>query len=111
MRLSLLVLAITTSTQAAQAKPEQLPPWVVKLIASQPRSGGDVIEQSSYKGRRVFEILSRDRGDDTGNEHVLHAEDGHIICEYGGFGGHVSVGSCEINQIKYVRTLFPRYKQ
>ena len=104
------LLAILVFAQPAWAEARPLPSWVVKLIASQPRNGGDEIEEATYQGRRVFEILPANRASDSGNEHVLHAEDGHIICEFGGFAGHVTVGSCAISQIRYVRTLFSHHK-
>jgi hypothetical protein len=78
------------------------------MIKREPRQSQTVIEESVYQGRRAFLVMPADRGADTGNEHVLHAEDGRIICEFGGFVGHVTVGSCDIDAIKFVRTLFPR---
>ena len=107
---SLSLLAILAFAQPAWPQFRPLPRWVVKLIASQPQHGGDVIEEATYQGHRAFEILPANRASDSGNEHVLRAEDGHIICEFGGFSAQVTVGSCALNQIKYVRTLHSRHK-
>jgi hypothetical protein len=65
-----------------------------------------IVEESIYQGHRVFEVMPPDRAPDSGREHVLHSEDGRIICEFGGFVGEVRVGSCDIERIKYVRTIF-----
>jgi hypothetical protein len=67
-----------------------------------------IIEEVVYQGRRAFLVFPPDRAFDSGNEHVLHSEDGRIICEFGGFVGQVTVGACDINGIKYVRTVFGR---
>lgn len=84
-----------------------LPAWVNTLIGQQAPQSRTVVEESIYQGHRAFLVMPADRAPDSGNEHVLHAEDGHIICEFGGFAGHVTVGSCDIEGIKYVRTLYP----
>ena len=83
-----------------------LPAWVAALIERQPVNSELVIEESTYQGHRAFLVMPADRGFDSGNEHVLHSDDGHIICEFGGFVGQVMAGSCDINGIKYVRTIF-----
>ena len=106
----LLVLAIaglapTIAMGALPVPTVTLPSWVAKLITSQPPKSALVIEEALYRGRRVFQILPPDRAPDSGNEHVLHSEDGRIICEFGGVAGHVTVGSCEIERIKFVRTV------
>lgn len=82
------------------------PAWVSALVKQQQPQSRTVIEESSYQGRRTFLVMPSDRAPDSGNEHVLHSEDGRIICEFGGFVGEVTVGSCDINGIKYVRTIF-----
>jgi hypothetical protein len=94
--------------QQQQTNQTDLPDWVTTLIGQQPPRSSTVIEESSYQGHRAFLVMPSDRCCDTGNEHVLHSEDGRIICEFGGFAGHVTVGSCDIDGIKYVRTLFPQ---
>jgi len=65
-----------------------------------------VVEESIYQGHRAFLVMPPDRAPDSGNEQVLHSDDGRIICEFGGFVGQVSAGTCDINGIKYVRTVF-----
>jgi hypothetical protein len=109
--IAILAVAVVALPLAARMPPTPLPSWLAKLIAVQPRKSGTVIEEASYRGRRVFEIMPSDRAPDSGNEHVLRAEDGRIICEFGGIAGHVTVGSCDIEQIKFVRTLFSRHER
>jgi len=94
---------------AAQKTPATLPAWVVRLIAAQHRQSKTVVEEGTYQGRRVFEVLPSDRAPDSGNEHVLHAEDGHVICEFGGIAGQVTRGRCNVGQINFSRTLFPKH--
>jgi len=89
------------------AREGPLPVWVTALIKQQPANSTTVIEESVYQGRRAFLIMPSDRAADSGNEHVLHSEDGRIICEFGGLAGHVTVGSCDMDGIKYVQTLYP----
>lgn len=92
---------------AADAAQPPLPAWVNKAIAVRKASRSqDVIEEAVYNGKRVFEIIAGDRFD-TGDEHAVFAEDGKEICKFGGFVGRVSSGSCTINKIVYVRTLYP----
>jgi hypothetical protein len=104
-----LTIAIACLMPPAVAKPapEPLPSWVTAKIenlrASQSR---DVIEEEAYDGKRTFEWISG-YSFDTGDEHVLFAEDGRLICKFGGFVGHVTSGSCEPRKIVYVRTLYP----
>lgn len=83
------------------------PAWLAKLVAAQPPQSSTVIEEATYDGRRVFHILPGDRGPDTGNEHVLRSEDGKVMCEFGGVAGHVTRGSCDIDKIVYLRTIYP----
>jgi len=97
-------VATTTSSRRAAA----LPAWIAALIEQQPSRSRLVIEEVVYDGRRAFLVMPPDRGFDTGNEHVLHSEDGRIICEFGGFVGQVTAGACDIQGIKYVRTVFGR---
>lgn len=85
------------------------PDWVIRLIKKQGPQSTAIIEESTYQGDRAFLIMPRDRAPDSGNEHVLYSEDGRVICEFGGFAGHVTGGSCDIGAIKHVRTLFPTF--
>lgn len=81
------------------------PPWLTALIENSSSSGTTLLEGAIYQGRRTFLVMPGDRGSDTGNEHVLYSEDGKVICEFGGIAGHVTVGSCDLEAIKYVRTI------
>ena len=51
--------------------------------------------------------MPSDRAPDSGNENVLRSEDGRIICEFGGLAGQVAVGSCDMEGINFVQTLYP----
>lgn len=104
--LSVTVL-ISACSSDEQVNAAALPDWVQKLISAQSSQSTTVVTEATYLGRRAFEVLPSDRADDSGNEHVLYSEDGRIICEFGGFVGHVTIGSCDIEKIKFVRTLFP----
>ena len=101
-----LAVALLGSTQASRAE-LPLPTWVKNLIAKQGVRSRTVVEESIYDGKRVFEVLPGDRAADSGDEHVLYSEDGGVICTFGGFAGHVTAGSCNIEQIIYQRTLYP----
>jgi len=102
----ILATAVALQAWTAGAANEPLPDWVTKLIAVQPPRSRTVVEEATYLGKRVFEVLPGDRAADSGNEHVLHSEDGRVICEFGGFAGHVTAGTCEIAKIKFVRTIY-----
>jgi hypothetical protein len=97
--------ALVQPSAAAAAQP--LPAWITKAIAErQHTKSSDVIEEASYEGKRVFEIILGDRFD-TGDEHILLSDDGKQICKFGGFVGRVTSGSCAISKVTYVRTLYP----
>lgn len=64
-----------------------------------------IIEKVVYKGQPAFNLIATDRAD-TGDEHALYSESGTLICQYGGFVGRVTVGSCDLHKIVYVSTLF-----
>lgn len=96
-------------SEATRAEPQRaqeapLPEWLTALIKQQPANS---IEESVYQGKRAYLIMPADRNPDSGNEHILYSGDGHIICEFGGLAGHVTVGSCDMNGIKFVQTLHP----
>lgn len=110
MACSIIIIALASYQPiAAREIAGPFPAWVSKLIAAQRPESKLVIEERRYQGHRVFEVMPLDRADDSGNEHVLHAEDGHVICEFGGIAGHVTKGSCNINKISFVRTIFPQH--
>ena len=90
-----------------QAGEDPLPAWVAALIKQQPAHSTTVIEESVYQGDRAFLIMPSDRAPDSGNEHVLHSEDGRIVCEFGGLAGNVTAVSCDMDGIAYVQTLYP----
>jgi hypothetical protein len=90
-----------------RAREDPIPVWVTALIKQQPAHSRTVIEESVYQGHRAFLVMPPDRAPDSGNEHVLHSDDGRIICEFGGFAGNVTVGSCDMDGIKFVQTLYP----
>jgi len=103
---------VPNQSVASKAEPRQvrkypLPAWVTTLIKQQAAQSGTVIEESIYQGRRAFLVMPSDRAPDSGNEHILHSEDGRIICEFGGLAGHVTVGSCDMDGINFVQTLYP----
>lgn len=100
-----MFVATACQSPAEQNATAPLPDWVAKLIATQEAR---IIEEETYQGRRVFHVMPSDRADDVGNEHVLYSQDGQIICEFGGYVGHVTVGACDIDQIKFVRTIFAK---
>jgi hypothetical protein len=84
-----------------------LPAWLNKSIAERQASRSrDYIEEATYQGKRAFEFISGDRFD-AGDEHVLFDDSGKELCKFGGFVGHVTSGSCDIEKIIYVRTIFP----
>lgn len=91
-------------SDAVTIEASDLPAWVGALIR-QPRFKRSEIEAVIYQGRNAFLVMPADRAPDSGNEHILYSEDGRIICEFGGFAGHVTLGSCDMNDIKFNRTL------
>ncbi len=98
------------STQAASpavARVNPLPPWTGKFIARGSADHPTLIEEATYEGNRVFHIMPGDEADDGGSEHVLYSEGGKWICTFGGLAAHVTAGSCDIEKIIYVRTLYP----
>ena len=109
--LSMTAAVGTASPYQPGSRANALPTWVSALIRQQPPRSRTVIEESIYQGRRAFLVMPSDRAPDSGNDHVLHSEDGRIICEFGGVAGHLTVGSCDMEGIKFVRTLFPHSTQ
>lgn len=104
---SILIVAAILESAGAGAATQAIPAWIKKFIASQPARSRTIIEESIYRGKRVFEILPGGRAPDSRNEHILRSEDGRLICEFGGFVGRVSFGACDINQIKFIRRIYP----
>jgi hypothetical protein len=86
--------------------PATLPQWLLKAIGlekASPHPGS--FEEATYDDKRVFLFNSGGRSD-TGDEHTLFSEDGKELCRFGGIVGHVTSGSCSIEKIIYVRTLY-----
>lgn len=109
--LSWVVFASTFQPVLAETATQPLPAWISKAILEHRSSKSpDVIEEAAYKGKRAF-LLTRGDRFDTGDEHVLFGEDGQEICQFGGFVGRVTAGSCDIDEITYVRTLYPAKSQ
>ena len=82
-----------------------LPDWLTTLIRRSPPESMPGVEEVTFRGQRAFHIMPADRVVDSGNEHVLYSEEGRIICEFGGLVGLVTTGSCDIGEIKFVRTI------
>ena len=91
-----------------QARAVHLPAWVTLLIKRLPANSKTVIEESAYQGHRAYLILPAERTPGSSNDHVLHSDNGGIICEFGGLPGQVTAGSCDLNGIGFVRTLYPK---
>jgi len=103
LRTTLIFASLYPVTAAAAMKP--LPTWVVAAIGEHHASlSRDEIEEAGYLGKRVFEFISAERFD-TGDEHAVFDESGRKICQFGGFVGHVTSGSCVIEKIIFVRTI------
>ena len=101
------VLSLTVQPILAEGGTQDFPAWVTKVILEHRNSRSrDIIEESAYNGQRTFLFIRGDRAD-TGDEHVLFGEDGKQICKFGGYVGRVTAGSCDIDKITYVRTLYP----
>jgi len=82
------------------------PAWIARMIFEQQKSIDeiDLVEESTYNGKQVFELYQGVQ--DSGNEHRLFTAGGKLICQFGGFVGHVTSGACDIQKIIYVRTLY-----
>lgn len=103
-----LLLCGCSGSSVGSDLPTGLPQWLLKSIqATKASAHPGTFEEAAYEGKRVFEFIRGDRAD-TGDEHILFSEDGKEICEFGGFVGHVTSGSCSINKIIYVRTLYAK---
>lgn len=100
-------VTFVSSRSLAETARRPLPVWVSKEIARlRETQSRDEIEEATYNGGRVFEFISGERFD-TGDEHSLFTEGGKKLCQFGGFVGHVTSGSCDIRKIVFVRTLYP----
>ncbi len=86
-----------------------IPEWLRKFVSE---SGGPppVIEKATYKGLLAYNLTATDRAD-TGDKHALFSGEGKLICRYGGFVGQVTSGSCDLDKIVYVSTLYAPKKR
>lgn len=81
-----------------------MPGWLRKQVSNGGRFP-PVIEQVTYNGQLAYHTVATDRFD-TGDEHSLFSADGKRICRFGGYVGRVTSGSCDLDKIEYVRTLY-----
>ena len=108
LAITLSLMGISACDESVARKQQSgalVPQWITTLVAREGSDSRSVVEEVTYHGVRAFLVMPPYRGDDTGNEHVLHSDDGGVICEFGGIAGQVTVGSCDLDDIKYVRTL------
>jgi hypothetical protein len=80
-----------------------LPPWLKGAIH---HYRARVVEQCLYKGKPVYHLIRGDIPNDAGNEHRVYSGNGTFICSFGGFEGRLAEGSCDIEQVTYVRTIY-----
>lgn len=80
-----------------------VPEWLRKDVSRSRRL--PVIEQVTYQGQPAFNITATDHFD-AGDEHSLFSANGQLICRYGGYVGRVTSGSCDLDKVVHVRTLF-----
>ena len=102
----MLALMILGACDTKPRPPEQgsVPVWLGRLVSADGRYP-PVIEEARYRGKPVFELIATDRAD-TGDEHAVYSEDGRMICRFGGYAPEVTAGSCDIGEIKFVRTVY-----
>jgi|GEM_PF-6873729 len=105
------VLVVFASLAAAACDTRSVPPpdpSIPAWLRQQVSEGGrfpPVIEAVSYRGQPAFHTIATDRYD-TGDEHSLFSSDGRLICVFGGIAGRVTSGSCELDKIVYLSTLY-----
>lgn len=105
----ILLATVIFTPMAACHSPSHLPAdvaapeWLRKEVSRGRRL--PVIEQVNYKEQPAFNTTATDRFD-TGDEHSLFSADGRLICRYGGYVGRVASGSCDMDKIVHIRTLY-----
>lgn len=105
------VLAAVASLVIAACDTRPVPPPDTSIPAwlrQQVSKGGrfpPVIEQVTYSGQPAYHTIATDRFD-TGDEHSLFSSDGKLLCRFGGMAGRVTSGSCDLDKIVYVSTLY-----
>lgn len=95
-------------SRSVPAPDAALPAWLRRQVSE----GGQfppVIEQVTYNGRPAYHTIATDRFD-TGDEHALFTTDGELICRFGGYAGRVTSGSCDMDRIIFVSTLYDAEK-
>jgi len=104
-------LAVTASlavaaceSQSVPAPDASIPAWLRQQVSEGGRFP-PVIEQVTYNGLPAYHTIATDRFD-TGDEHGLFTTDGKLICRFGGYAGRVTSGSCDMDKIIYVKTLY-----
>lgn len=107
--LRLISAGLLVALQLAFAQASPLPAWLNKRIADRQKSYNRIeeVEESTYEGKPAFHIFQGPVRD-AENEHQLLSADGKLICEFGGLAGHVTSGTCDIDRIVYVRTIYKR---
>jgi hypothetical protein len=93
--LLVFVLWLLTPLPAAS---DELPLWVSKIRTNY--DGPIHIERVTYKGADAF-VAKLNATMDAGDEFGLFTKGGVLLCRFGGFGGHVSSGACDIASIEY----------
>jgi hypothetical protein len=106
---SALAVAASLATAAcesrsAPAPDASLPAWLRRQVSEGGRFP-PVIEQVTYNGQPAYHTIATDRFD-TGDEHGLFTADGRLICRFGGYAGRVTSGSCDMDRIIFVSTLY-----
>lgn len=97
-------LAITSCVTGPSAAPDRdMPAWLAQQISDGLRPPR-VIERVIYDGLPAYHVLTGPA--DAGDEHGLFLADGTLVCRFGGFAGRVSSGSCELDRIEYVSTVY-----
>lgn len=99
-----MAFLVACNGQHALPTDGSIPAWLRQLVSKGGHSP-PIIEKATYNGQPAFELIATDRAD-TGDEHVLYSAKGDFICQFGGFVGQVTAGSCELNKIIYVSTLY-----
>lgn len=102
--LLMLLSSAGCESQSPPKPPASLPEW----LRDQIRAGGQLppaVERVTYLGQPAYHTIATDRYD-TGDEHSLFSSNGTLICRFGGMVGQVTSGSCEIDKIVYVSTLY-----
>ncbi len=104
--LAVVASLATSACENGSAPPPDasIPAWLRQQVSDGGRFP-PVIEQVTYGGQPAYHTVATNRYD-TGDEHSLFSADGKLICRFGGYAGRVTSGSCDLDKIAYVRTLY-----